>query len=145
MLGWLIRNIQFLNLHCLFQVTVLDFFFLLVKSKITKQATLKEDSSQHMNPSLYLGLNGTVLLSTLKPFTDSLQPAWQIQVPWPLPVSLPSSLACLQHFSPRGWPERGSPESPDWWTPSWFSLCCFSWRASQISPPPPDQRLVFSF
>lgn len=81
-------------------MTVLEFFFFfsLVKSKITKQATLKEGSFQHVNPSLYLGLNGTVLLLTLKPFTDSLRPAQQTQVPWPLP----SSLACPQHFSPRG-------------------------------------------
>ena len=66
-----------------------------------------------MNPSLYLGLNGTVLLSTLKPFTDSLWPAWQIQVPWSLPASLPLSLACLQHFSPRGWPEGPQRALPD--------------------------------
>ena len=89
-------------------MTVLEFFFSLVKSKITKQATLKEGSFQHVNPSLYLGLNGTVLLLTLKPFTDSLRPAQQTQVPWPLPASLPTFISlALNTLAPGDDPSEG--------------------------------------
>lgn len=96
---------------------------------MTKQATLREDSSQDIKPSYLCLIVVSLLWTSLKTFCWFLM-TWMTHPSSMAPACLLTFVPCLP---PTLWPQGmtgRSPESSDQWTPLWMSLCCcFSWRA----------------